>query len=92
LKSDQQNCQDIDNIFMDDVVPTVDLIRTKEYSNISKITDRDHLTDENWHKWKDHMKQVFNNCNISGYVTGMVKRLNKDNNIAGACNWDKNDS
>ena len=91
-KSDQQNHQDIDDIFMDNIVPTIDLIRMKEYLNVSKIADRDHLTNENWHKWKDHMKWVFNNCNISGYVTGMVKRPNKDNNIAGAHNWDKNNS
>jgi hypothetical protein len=38
------------------------------------------------------MKWVFNNCDISGYVTGMVKRLNEDNNAAGAHNWDKNNS
>ena len=47
---------------------TVDLIRTKEYSNVSKIADRDHLTDENWHEWKDRMKRVFMNCDITEYV------------------------
>jgi hypothetical protein len=26
---------------------TIDLIQTKEYSNVNKIADRDHLTDEN---------------------------------------------
>jgi hypothetical protein len=63
-----------------------------EGKDASKIADRDHLTNENWHEWKDRMKWVFNNCDISGYVTGMVKRLNKDNDAAGARNWDKNDS
>jgi hypothetical protein len=91
-KSGQQNCQNIDNIFMDDIKPTVNLIRTKEYSNVSKIANRDHLTDENWHKWKDCMKRVFNNCDIMGYIMGMVKRPNEDDDMAGAHNWDKNNS
>jgi hypothetical protein len=77
---------------MDNIEPTVNLIRTKEYLNVSKITNRDHLTNKNWHKWKDCMKQVFNNHDIMGYIMGMVKRPNKDDDMAGACNWDKNDS
>jgi hypothetical protein len=38
LKSGQQNCQNIDDVLMDNIVPAVELIRTKEYSNVSKIT------------------------------------------------------
>src|SRR5271155_1948141 len=70
---------------------TVDLIRTKEYSNVNKIADRDHLTDENWHEWKDRMKRVFTNCDITGYVTGAVSRPNESDDPVGVCNWDKND-
>jgi hypothetical protein len=39
----------------------IELIQTKEYS------------DENWHEWKDRMKRVFINCDITGYITGSVK-------------------
>lgn len=71
---------------------TVDLIRTKEYSNVNKIANCNHLTDENWHEWKDRMKCVFTNCDITGYVMGAVSRLNESDDPVGACNWDKNDS
>jgi gag-polypeptide of LTR copia-type len=70
---------------------TMELIQTKEYSNIYKIADRDHLMDENWHEWKDQMKCVFTNCDITGYVMGTVSRPNEGNNTVGVYNWDKND-
>ena len=35
--------------------PSVKLLKTKDYSNVSRIVERDHLTDENWHEWKDRM-------------------------------------
>ena len=62
-----------------------------EYSNVNKIADRDHLTDENWHEWKDRMKRVFTNCDITGYVTGAVIRPNESDDPVGVYNWDKND-
>jgi gag-polypeptide of LTR copia-type len=71
---------------------TVELIRTKEYSNVNKIADCDHLTDDNWHEWKDHMKHVFTNCDINGYITDTIKRPNELDDPVGARNWDKNDS
>jgi hypothetical protein len=76
----------------DNNLPAIQLIRTKEYSNVNKIADRDHLTDENWHEWKDRMKRVFTNCDITGYITDATKRLNEVNDPEGAHNWDKNDS
>jgi hypothetical protein len=48
--------------------------------------------DKNWHEWKDRMKQVFTNCNITGYLIGTIKRLNEYDDPVGAHNWDKNDS
>ena len=43
-------------------VEYIKLIRTKEYSNVSKMSDHDHLTDANWHKRKERMQRVFINC------------------------------
>jgi len=37
-------------------IPTIELICTKEYSNVNWIADCDHLTDVNWHEWKEHIK------------------------------------
>jgi gag-polypeptide of LTR copia-type len=48
----------------------------KEYSNVNKIADCNHLMDENWHEWKDQMK---------------LSRLNEGDNPVGVYNWDKND-
>ena len=53
--------------------PAIKLIWTKEYSDVNKIAECDHLTDENWHKWKERMKRVFINSDITGYTTGSVK-------------------
>ena len=72
--------------------PSIDLICTKEYSNINRIADRDHLTDENWHKWKEKMKRVFINCDITEYITGNIRRPNEFLDFVGAHNWDKNDT
>ena len=47
--------------------------------------------DENWHEWKDWMKRVFTNCDITGYVMGAVSRPNAGDNSDGVNNWDKND-
>src|SRR6202789_134191 len=72
--------------------PSINLIRTKEYSNINRIADRDHLTDENWHEWKERIKRVFINCDITGYTTGAIRRPNEFLDFVGARNWDKNDT
>jgi hypothetical protein len=72
--------------------PSIDLIRTKEYSNVNRITDRDHLTDENWHKWKERIKRVFINCDITGYTTGDIRWPNEFLDFIGTRNWDKNDT
>jgi hypothetical protein len=76
----------------DNNLPAIQPIRMKEYSNVNKIADRDHLTDENWHEWKDRMKRVFTNCDITGYIMDAMKRPNKVDDPEGAYNWDKNDS
>jgi hypothetical protein len=44
------------------------------------------------HKWKKHIKQVFNNCKVIGYTDGSIKRPNEHTDPEGACNWDRNDS
>ena len=79
------------DLWEDDDLPSIKLIHTKNYSNINRITECDHLTDENWHKWKERMRQVFYNCDINGYITGDIKCPNKSINPIGALNWDKND-
>jgi hypothetical protein len=70
----------------------VALIQTKEYSNVSRIADHDHLTDENWHVWKECMKRVFTNCDINGYIIGAIKRPDQTTDPESTRNWDKNDS
>jgi hypothetical protein len=63
----------------------------KNYSNVSRIVERDHLNDENWHEWKERMKRVFLNCDITGYTDGSIKRSRYSEDPGGARNWDKND-
>ena len=57
-------------------LPSITLIRTRNYSNINRIAECDHLTDENWHEWKERMGEVFYNCDIIGYITGDIKHPN----------------
>jgi hypothetical protein len=68
------------------------LLRTKDYSSVSKITKHDHLTDDNWDEWKERMKQVFRNCGITGYVDGTTKKPSAVQDSYGAGTWDRNDS
>ena len=68
--------------------PGSDLICTKDYSNINRIAEHDHLMDENWHKWKERMRQVFYNCDITGYVTGDIECPNEAIDPVGTWNWD----
>ena len=82
----------IEELREDDNLPSIDLIHTKEYSNVNRITDHDHLMDKNWHKWKERMKQVFFNCDITGYVTGDIKCPDEVIDSIGTCNWYKNDT
>ena len=71
---------------------SIKLICTKDYSNINRITECDHLMDENWHKWKERMRRIIYNCDITGYVTGDIKHPNEAIDPVGTWNWDKNDS
>jgi hypothetical protein len=64
----------------------------KDYSNVSKVAECDHLTDENWHKWKEHIRCVFTNWDIIGYIDGTIQRPITSRDPAGASNWDKNDA
>ena len=77
---------------MEDDIPSIKLIRTRNYTNVNKIAECDHLTDDNWHEWKERMRRVFYNCDINEYVTGEVKRPNEAIDPIGVHNWDKNDS
>ena len=58
------------NLWEDEDLSSITLIHTRNYTNITKITEHDHLMDDNWHEWKERMRQVFHNCDITGYVTG----------------------
>jgi hypothetical protein len=71
--------------------PTIIMLHTKDYSNVSRIADRDHLTDNNWHEWKECFRRVIKNCDITGYVDGTLKRPSAFDDPGGAANWDKND-
>jgi hypothetical protein len=71
--------------------PTIKLIYTKDYSNVSKITEQDHLTDDSWHKWKEHMKYIFINCSITEYINSNIVKPDKYNDPIGVNNWKKND-
>ena len=77
---------------IDNPPQTIALLRMKDYSNVGKIAERDHLTDDNWHEWKERMKRVLTNCDITGYADGtIVKPLVFDDPV-GASNWVKNDA
>ena len=45
-----------EELWEDDNLPSIHLIHTKEYLNVNRITNHDHLMDENWHKWKERMR------------------------------------
>jgi hypothetical protein len=82
------------NIFPDVPPPqlTIKLLKTKDYSNVSKIAEWDHLTDDNWHEWKERMQRILTNCEITGYADGTLKRPFLFDDPAGASNWDMNDA
>ena len=77
---------------IDNPLQTVTLLKTKNYSNVGRIAERDHLTDDNWHEWKERMQRVFTNCDITGYVDGSVERPSLFDDPGGARNWSKNDA
>ena len=81
-----------DLMVVDEDIPSVKLIWTRNYTNVNKIAEHDHLTDDNWHEWKERMRRVFYNCDINEYVTGAIKCPNEAVDSEGALNWDKNDS
>src|SRR5580704_13686319 len=54
--------------------PSVKVLKTKDYTNVSRLAERDHLTDDNWHEWKDRMLRVLYNSDIAEYVSGFIKR------------------
>jgi len=68
-------------------ITTVELLHTKDYTNVAKIVKDHHLTDENWHRWKERMRRVFYNC---GYIQGTIVRPPPHVDPQGAANWDKN--
>ena len=37
-------------------IPAITLLQSKDYSNVSRIADRDHLTNDNWYEWKERFK------------------------------------
>jgi len=80
------------DLWEDGDLPSITLICTRNYTNVNKITECNHLTDENWHEWKERMRQVFYNCDINEYVTGEIKCPNEAIDPIGTLNWDKNDS
>ena len=54
--------------------PSIKALKTKDYSNVSRLAERDHLNDDNWHEWKDRMLRVLYNSDIAEYVSGFIKR------------------
>ena len=80
------------DLWENDNLPSINLICTKNYLNVNRIAECDHLIDENWHEWKERMRQVFQNCDITGYITGDIKCPNEAINPVGILNWAKNDS
>ena len=54
-----------EDLWEDDDLPSIKLICTRNYTNINKIAEHDHLTDKNWHKWKERMRQISYNCDIN---------------------------
>src|SRR5262245_7803220 len=70
---------------------TPDLLRTKEYSAVCRMPERDHLTDDNWHDWKGCMERIFENCDVNGYVYGEIEQPEKSVSEYGNYNWKKND-
>ena len=84
--------KDKDLLEDDKDLPSITLICTRNYTNVNKIAEHDHLTDDNWHKWKKRMRRVFYNCDINEYVTGEIKHSNEAIDPVGTLNWDKNDS
>jgi hypothetical protein len=71
--------------------PSVKALKTKDYTNVSRIAEHDHLTDKNWHEWKDCMFRVFLSCDIAEYVAGFKKHPDPSIDPIGARNCDKND-
>src|SRR3984957_189238 len=72
--------------------PIVALIRTKEYTAISKLLERSHLTDDNWYDWKERMNCVFISCDITGYIDSTIQHVAPEQDGIGARNWVKNDT
>ena len=70
----------------DDDLPSIKLIHTKNYSNVNRIAEHDQLMDKNWHGWKERMRQVFYNCDITGYITGDIKCPNEAIDPVGTLN------
>jgi hypothetical protein len=65
-------------------------VKTKDYTTVSRLTECNHLTDENWHEWKDRMLWVLYSSDIAEYVSGFKKRPDPSIDHIGAQNWDKN--
>jgi hypothetical protein len=72
--------------------PAIKLLKTKDYLNVSKITEQDHLTDNNWHEWKECMQCILANCEITGYADGTLKRPFLFDHPAGVSNWAMNNA
>src|SRR5262245_17725554 len=51
----------------------IKLLKTKDYTNVSRLAERDHLTDDNWHNWKERMTRILYSCDVAGYITGSIK-------------------
>jgi len=87
-RSSRSNVDDSEDEFPS---PSVKALKTKDYSNVSRIAECDHMTDKNWHEWKDHMLRVFLSCDIAEYVAGLIKCPDLIVDPMGTRNWDKND-
>jgi hypothetical protein len=74
------------------IPPGVQLLRTKDYMNVSHIAECDHLADDNWHEWNEQMDRVFKLCHITEYMKGTIEKPSLHNDPEGAVNWNINDA
>jgi hypothetical protein len=93
ISSSQHRClrPHISNSEDESPKPSVKVLKTKDYTNISRLAECDHLMDNNWHEWKDWMLRVFYSSDIAEYVSGFKKHPDPSIDPIGAVNWDKND-
>ena len=70
--------------------PFVSLIKTHEGA-ITKVSGEG-LTGTNWRAWNVRMMSLLALCEVEPYVCGEIEQPNKDVDLVGHANWQKNDN